>query len=52
MLIRLADMVRKYKNLLVMLAVAESAEKLPDGNFYYIVPEKKYNELMRGANHE
>jgi len=47
------DMVRRYKNLLLMLARLESAEKLTDGNFYYIVPESKYNELIRKAlNHD
>lgn len=28
-----------YRRLLVLLANAGSAEKLPDGKFYYIVPE-------------
>jgi len=29
----------RYKRLLILLAKCKSAEKLPDGKFYYIVPE-------------
>lgn len=29
----------KYQELLVVIARAKSAEKLPDGKFYYIIPE-------------
>lgn len=32
--------VAMYRRLLVLLAKAGSAEKLPDGKFYYIVPEE------------
>lgn len=31
----------RYKRLLVLLARIKSAEKLPDGKFYYIVPESE-----------
>lgn len=30
----------QYRRLLVLLSKAGSAEKLPDGKFYYIVPEE------------
>ena len=40
---------RTYRKTLLHIADCESAEKLPDGNFYYIVREDRYNELCRAA---
>lgn len=37
---------RTYRKTLLSIADAESCEKLPDGKFYYIVPERYYNELL------
>jgi hypothetical protein len=36
---------RTYRQTLQHCADAETAEKLPDGNFYYLVREDRYNEL-------
>ena len=46
------DAVHRYKKLLLMLSRLESAERMPDGNFYYIVPESKYNEMQRGNRND
>jgi hypothetical protein len=39
----------QYRKILLMCADDETCEKLPDGQFYYIVPEWKYNALLRGG---
>ncbi len=36
---------RTYRRTLQHCADTESAEKLPDGNFYYLVREDRYNKL-------
>lgn len=38
---------RLYQQILVQCAKAYSAEKLCDGNFYYIVPADKYMEMKQ-----
>lgn len=40
---------RAYGRILVSKGTSayRTAEKLPDGKFYYIVPEREYNELDR-----
>ena len=37
----------EYRKILLMCANNGTCEKLPDGNFYYIVPENEYNSLKR-----
>ena len=37
---------RTYRQTLLSIADAESCERLPDGNFYYIVREDHYNKLL------
>ena len=37
---------RTYRRTLQHCADCESAEKLPDGNFYYLVREDRYNKLQ------
>ena len=37
----------QYRKILLMCANNGTCEKLPDGNFYYIVPENEYNDLAR-----
>lgn len=38
---------RTYRRTLQHRADCESAEKLPDGHFYYLVREDRYNDLSR-----
>ncbi len=36
----------QYKRILMMCAKQRTAEKLLDGNFYYIIPESEYVEFI------
>ena len=40
---------QQYRKILLMCAEDETCEKLPDGQFYYIVPAWKYDALLRGG---
>lgn len=46
----LAATYRTYRQTLQHCADCESAEKLPDGNFYYLVREDRYNAQKRDAS--
>lgn len=42
----------QYKRTLLLCAKHKSAEKLLDGNFYYLIPEKEYVEYIALKNKE